>query len=136
MESDLDEELVRDFAEKNRIPFYSIRFNTREHASTNGISVQMAARELRYEWFEKIRLENNYSLTAVAHNLNDNIETMLINLTRGTGLTGLSGMRPVSNKIIRPLLFASRQKIEKYCIENGVSFQGRQIKCRNQIYQE
>jgi len=121
-ESDLDEELARDFAEKNSIPFYSIRFNTLEHASANGISVQMAARELRYEWFEKIRLESNFSLTAVAHNLNDNIETMLINLTRGTGLTGLSGMRPAGNKIIRPLLFASREKIEKYSIENGVPF--------------
>ena len=121
-ESDLDEELVRDFAVRNGIPFYSIRFNTIEHAAANGISVQMAARELRYEWFEKTRLENRYSLTAVAHNLNDNIETMLINLTRGTGLTGLSGMRPSSSTIIRPLLFASRQRIEKYCLENRVPF--------------
>jgi len=122
VESDLDEELVKDFACKNGIPFYSIRFNTLEHASSNGISVQMAARELRYEWFEKTRFENSYRLTAVAHNLNDNIETMLINLTRGTGLTGLSGMRPSANMIIRPLLFASRQGIEKYCIENRVPF--------------
>ena len=121
-ESDLDEEMVRDFAEKNGIPFYIIRFKTIEHASAKGISVQMAARELRYEWFEKTRLENNYSHTAVAHNMNDNIETMLINLTRGTGLTGLSGMRPSANKIIRPLLFASRHEIEKYCIENKVPF--------------
>jgi tRNA(Ile)-lysidine synthase len=121
-ESDLDEDLVRNFAEKNSIPFYSIRFNTLEHASANGISVQMAARELRYEWFEKIRLEDNFSLTAVAHNLNDNIETMLINLTRGTGLTGLSGMKPAGDTIIRPLLFASRERIEKYCIENDVPF--------------
>ena len=122
VESDMDEELVRRFAERNSIPFYSIRFNTLEHASAYGISVQMAARELRYDWFEKIRLENNYSLIAAAHNLNDNIETMLINLTRGTGLTGLSGMKPAGNKIIRPLLFATRQKIGKYCIENDVPF--------------
>jgi tRNA(Ile)-lysidine synthase len=121
-DSDLDEELVRDFAGRNGIPFFPIRFNTLEHAEANGISVQMAARELRYEWFEKTRIENRYSLTAVAHNLNDNIETMLINLTRGTGLTGLSGMRPSANMIIRPLLFASRQRIEKYCLENRVPF--------------
>lgn len=121
-ESDKDEELVRNFARENNIPFYSIRFRTKEYAAKNRISLQMAARELRYEWFEKIRLENNFDLIAVAHNLNDNIETMLINLTRGTGLTGLSGMRPVSNKIIRPLLFASRQKIQEYCNENHISF--------------
>jgi tRNA(Ile)-lysidine synthase len=121
-ESDKDEELVRNFALENKIPFYSTRFRTKEHATTKGISIQMAARELRYEWFEKIRQENNFDLIAVAHNLNDNIETMLINLTRGTGLTGLSGMRPVSNRIIRPLLFASRSKIEEYCNDNQIRF--------------
>jgi len=89
IESDKDEELVRNYANENSIPFYSIRFATKEHAVNKGISVQMAARELRYEWFEKIRKENNFDSVAVAHNLNDNIETMLINLTRGTGLTGL-----------------------------------------------
>ncbi|HUX95679.1 MAG TPA: tRNA lysidine(34) synthetase TilS, partial [Bacteroidales bacterium] len=81
----------------------------------NGLSVQMAARELRYNWFEEIRIKNRYNLIAVGHNLNDNIETLLINLTRGTGITGLTGMRPVSNRIIRPLLFASRQEITDYC---------------------
>ncbi|MBS1231693.1 MAG: hypothetical protein H6R35_531 [Bacteroidetes bacterium] len=122
IESDKDEELVRKYANENRIPFYSIRFATKEHAVNKGISVQMAARELRYEWFEKIRKENNFDSVAVAHNLNDNIETMLINLTRGTGLTGLTGMRPVSRKIIRPLLFASRKKIEEYCTNNQIPF--------------
>ena len=121
-ESDKDEELVRKYANENSIPFYSIRFATKEHAVNKGISVQMAARELRYEWFEKIRKENNFDSVAVAHNLNDNIETMLINLTRGTGLTGLTGMRPVSRKIIRPLLFASRKKIEEYCTNNQIPF--------------
>ena len=70
----------------------------------------MAARELRYEWFEEIRNENKYDYIAVAHNLNDNIETLIINLTRGTGLAGLSGMKIVSRKIIRPLLFATQQR--------------------------
>jgi tRNA(Ile)-lysidine synthase len=121
-ESDNDEELVKKHAYENKIPFYSIRFNTKEHAAKNGISIQMAARDLRYEWFEKIRLENHFDLIAIAHNLNDNIETMLINLTRGTGLTGLSGIKPASNRIIRPLLFASRKKIEEYCNDYHITF--------------
>jgi tRNA(Ile)-lysidine synthase len=121
-ESDKDEELVNNFALQNRIPFYSIRFNTKEHAAKNRISVQMAARDLRYEWFEKIRIENHFDLIAVAHNQNDNIETMLINLTRGTGLTGLSGMKPSGNRIIRPLLFASRQKVAEYCNVNHIDY--------------
>ena len=85
----------------------------------------MAARELRYEWFEKIREENNYDFIAVAHNLNDNIETLLINLIRGTGITGLSGMKPASKRIIRPLLFASRNKIEEYCMAKTGSRSGK-----------
>ena len=68
----------------------------------------MAARELRYKWFEEIRKENGYDSIAVAHNLNDNIETLMINLIRGTGIAGMAGMKPVSKKIIRPLLFATR----------------------------
>jgi tRNA(Ile)-lysidine synthase len=110
-ESDMDEELVAGFATENNIEFFGIRFETKDYAAENGISVQMAARELRYSWFEKIRSQNGYDLIAVAHNLNDNIETLLINLTRGTGLTGLTGMRPVANRIIRPLLFATRTEI-------------------------
>jgi tRNA(Ile)-lysidine synthase len=121
-ESDKDEELVRKFAGKNKIPFYSVRFKTKEYSAEKGISVQMAARYLRYEWFEKIREENNYDLIAVGHNLNDNIETLIINLTRGTGLTGLAGMRPASDRVIRPLLFASRKRIEKYCVDNQIPY--------------
>ncbi|MGE5420500.1 MAG: tRNA lysidine(34) synthetase TilS, partial [Chloroflexota bacterium] len=83
-DSDLDEELVRKFSENNNIPFYTVRFNTQAYADEKGISIQMAARELRYDWFEDIRRENNFDLIAVAHNLNDNVETMLINLVRGT----------------------------------------------------
>lgn len=110
-ESDKDEELVRKFASENNIPFYSARFETKAYAKKNKLSVQMAARELRYKWFEEIRTENGYNSIAVAHNLNDNIETLLINLTRGTGLAGMTGMKPVSNRIIRPLLYATRQDI-------------------------
>lgn len=121
-ESDLDEEMVKELADKNKIRFYSKRFATRDYASKKGISVQMAARELRYEWFETLRKENKFASVAVAHNLNDNIETLLINLTRGTGITGLTGMKPVSNKIVRPLLFATRGEIMDYCIANRISY--------------
>jgi tRNA(Ile)-lysidine synthase len=121
-ESDMDEELVREFANENEIVFFSKRFKTKVYAEQNGISVQMAARELRYNWFEEIRNKNGFSSIAVGHNLNDNIETLLINLIRGTGITGLTGMKQVSNKIIRPLLFATRQSIADYCKTHQVVF--------------
>ncbi|MFZ2340606.1 MAG: tRNA lysidine(34) synthetase TilS [Bacteroidales bacterium] len=121
-ESDMDEELVRDYAGKKNIPFNSISFDTRKFAGEKGISIQMAARDLRYEWFEQLKTRQGCSLIAVAHNLNDNIETLLINLTRGTGLTGLAGMKPSANGIIRPLLFATRERIEAWCREFSVPF--------------
>lgn len=121
-ESDGDERLVKRFAESHGKPFFTIRFDTMDCSKKNNISIQMAARELRYEWFEKIRSGNNYDLIAVAHNLNDNIETLIINLTRGTGLTGLSGIRPVSGKIIRPVLFATRELITEYCKRHNIEF--------------
>jgi tRNA(Ile)-lysidine synthase len=121
-ESDKDEELVRKFSADHNIPFYLKRFNTREFAKKNGLSVQMAARELRYNWFETLSEEYSFNSIAVAHNLNDNIETLLINLTRGTGIAGLTGMKPLSNKIIRPLLFATRQKILDYSNTHGIVF--------------
>jgi tRNA(Ile)-lysidine synthase len=121
-ESDKDEELVHQFAVNNNIPFYSIRFETKKFAKENKLSVQMAARELRYKWFEKLRNEEGYNSVSVAHNLNDNIETLLINLIRGTGLAGLAGMKPLSNKIIRPLLFATRNDIISYCDKYNIVF--------------
>ena len=121
-ESDLDEEIVRRYADENNIQFYSVRFGTKAYASGKGLSIQMAARELRYTWFEETRLNYGYDLTAVAHNLNDDIETLLINLTRGTGLSGLTGIRPISKNIIRPLLFATRSEIERYCKKHQILF--------------
>ncbi|MDX9945857.1 MAG: tRNA lysidine(34) synthetase TilS [Bacteroidales bacterium] len=121
-ESDMDEELVRVYAGKDNIPFHSVSFDTRKFAGGKGISIQMAARDLRYEWFEQLRIQQGCSHIAVAHNLNDNIETLLINLTRGTGLTGLAGMKPSANGIIRPLLFATRARIEAWCSEFSVPF--------------
>jgi len=121
-ESDKDEDIVRMFATENKIPFYTIRFETKDYARKNKLSVQMAAREMRYKWFEEIRQNNKYDYVAVAHNLNDNIETLLINLTRGTGLAGLAGIKPLSGLIVRPLLFATRQKIQAYRDLNEIDF--------------
>jgi tRNA(Ile)-lysidine synthase len=121
-ESDKDEEFVRRSANEHNIPFYTIRFETKLYAKKHGLSIQMAARELRYKWFEEIRNENGYDSIAVAHNLNDNIETLLINLTRGTGLTGMAGMKPVSNRLIRPILFATRHDIITYNNQHKLIF--------------
>lgn len=121
-EADKDEMLVRKFAEDNSIVFYSKRFFTKEYAAKKGISIQMAARELRYTWFEDLMNEKGFNVTALAHNLNDNIETMLINLTRGTGIAGLTGMKPSTDRMIRPLLFATRNEIETYCNTNKIRY--------------
>jgi tRNA(Ile)-lysidine synthase len=121
-ESDLDEEMVSKFATKYNIEFFTTRFETKSYARENGLSVQMAARELRYSWFEKIRREQHFDSIAIAHNLNDNIETLLINLIRGTGVAGLTGMKPAANNIIRPMLFATRQDIIYYCNRNMIIY--------------
>jgi tRNA(Ile)-lysidine synthase len=121
-ESDKDEELVRKFASDHNLPFHTIRFDTQTYARKKKLSVQMAARELRYNWFEEIMEEYGYNLIAIAHNLNDNIETLLINLVRGTGMAGLAGMKPVAKRIIRPLLFATRQEISDYRDANNIIY--------------
>jgi tRNA(Ile)-lysidine synthase len=121
-ESDGDEDLVYQFALDHNVPFYTKRFDTKKFAAENHISIEMAARELRYKWFEEIREESNYSVISVAHNLNDSVETFLMNLTRGTGIAGLTGMKPINNNIVRPLLFASRTQIAGYCKENHITY--------------
>jgi tRNA(Ile)-lysidine synthase len=121
-DADRDEDFVRRYAVKNNIPFYSVKFDTTGYAGEKGISIQMAARELRYRWFEEIRQQNGYDFIVLAHNMNDNIETFLINLTRGTGIAGLTGMKPRFNRLLRPLLFATRTAIEAYSRDNKVKF--------------
>jgi tRNA(Ile)-lysidine synthase len=121
-ESDEDETFVKNFTSGHKIPFYSVSFDTTGFASEKNISIQMAARELRYRWFDEIRVKHGYDAIALAHNLNDNIETFLINLTRGTGIAGLTGMKPKYKYLIRPLLFASRQAITEYCEQQNVSY--------------
>lgn len=121
-ESDADEELVKSICEKHNIPFHQTTFNTKEYAEQNGISIQMAARDLRYNWFEELSVNHNYIHIATAHHKNDVAETMLINLTKGTGLAGLHGIKNKSGKIIRPLLNFTRTEIEEYVNQNDVEF--------------
>ena len=113
-ESDRDEEFVRKIAVVYDLPLYVKAFETAEYAREKGISVEMAARDLRYAWFEQIRTETSAASIAVAHHADDSLETMLINLIRGTGIRGLSGIQPQQGNVIRPLLFTNREEIVNY----------------------
>lgn len=121
-ESDGDEDFVRKLAYQYNLKFYCKRFNTEEFAREENISIQMAARKLRYDWFEKIRQSHPYNLIATAHNQDDVLETFFINLARGSGIRGLTGIKAVSGNIIRPLIFAPRSLIEAYANERSLSF--------------
>ena len=108
-ESDGDEMLVREWAEQNGVCLFVKRFQTAEYALENGISIEMAARDLRYAWFAELCAEHGYDVLSVAHNANDNAETLMLNLLRGTGLNGLHGMAQITPMgvqytVFRPLL--------------------------------
>ena len=121
-ESDRDMIFVRTLTETRGLPFYSVDFKTVKYAKEHHVSIEMAARELRYSWFEKIRQEHHAQAFAVGHHLDDNIETVLLNLVRGTGLKGLTGIPVRNGKIIRPLLGSSRHEIKEYVVENKLGF--------------
>ena len=121
-ESDQDEIFVSDLANKNKIPFHHISFDTNHYALSNKLSIQMAARELRYEWFEKVRRAISADYIAIAHNQNDNTETFFINLINGTGLKGLRAIQNKNNFIVRPLMFASRNQIGEYVKSKSLNF--------------
>jgi tRNA(Ile)-lysidine synthase len=121
-ESDADEKFVRDCADRYNIPCFTRKFDTLGHASLKRISVQMAARELRYEWFDMLIESEGFDAVAVAHNMNDNTETFIINLLRGTGLNGLTGMSQRYRSVIRPLLFATREDIASFAREKNIAF--------------
>ena len=116
--SDEDEDFVRDMAAGYGVPFYVEHFETEKFASDEKISIQMAARELRYAWFGQLLKTEGYSYLATAHHLNDVLETVLLNLVKGTGIAGLRGIPPKNDKIIRPLLFAGKDQIRKYTEEH------------------
>ena len=121
-ESDLDETFVENLASKLNIQRFSTSFSTETYAKKNKLSIQMAARDLRYNWFDKIQLENNFDYILTAHQKEDVLETFLINFTRGTGLEGLTGISTINGKIIRPLLNVTREEIHKYAIENNIEW--------------
>ena len=117
-----DQAFVKLLADEMGVPFHVVQFDTKVFAKELGISTQMAARELRYKWFEEIRLQHNYQFIAIAQHQNDAIETVLLNLVRGTGISGLHGILPKRGNIIRPLLFLSRQQIDDLVKENNLPF--------------
>ncbi len=121
-DSDLDELFVSEEAQNLHIPYFVKNFDTVIYANNNGLSIQLAARKLRYEWFDELMSENEFDYLITAHHLDDSLETFLINLTRGTGLDGLTGIPEVNNKIIRPLLPFTRDEIEIFAKENNISW--------------
>ena len=120
-ESEEDSKFVRSLAEKLGVPFYSKSFDTAQIAEEKGISLQMAARELRYGWFDELIEKESYDKLAVAHHKDDQIETILFNFTKGTGIAGLTGMQSLKGEqMIRPLLFTGREDILMYARERGL----------------
>ena len=113
-ESEADQNFVKGLCKKFKIPFHTKKFETVNAAKTEGISIQMKARDLRYSWFYQLVKERGLTKIATAHHLDDQLETILINLTRGTGLKGLRGMKVKRDNIIRPLLCVSRDEINDF----------------------
>lgn len=121
-ESDRDEAFVKRWCKSVDVPFVSIDFDTRLYASDKKISIEMAARELRYNWFEMLRVQYHAEAIAVAHHRDDSVETVLLNLIRGTGIRGLTGISPKNNRVVRPLLCLSRQEISQYMAKRGIPY--------------
>ncbi len=121
-DSYLDQEFVENLASKYNVKCFSKKFNTAEYAKNNGISIQMAARELRFKWFYDLCDEFSFQYVATAHHLDDQIETFLINLLRGSNLNALGGIKVISGKIIHPMLFTYKTEILKYAKNNNLTF--------------
>lgn len=121
-ESDGDERFVRDYAERVGVRLFVKHFDTTQYAENHKISIEMAARELRYSWFDELMIENGFQKLAIAHHADDQIETFFINLLRGSGIRGLKAMQPANGLYIRPLLWASRKEIKNFAVENGIEW--------------
>ncbi len=121
-ESDRDEAFVRKFVSEREVPLLLEHFDTFAFAEKQKISIEMAARDLRYAWFHQIAAQEHAGVIAVAHHGDDSAETLLINLIRGTGLKGLSGIDPKNGMIVRPLLDCSRREIEEYARQRNLSY--------------
>ncbi len=120
--SDNDQQFCEQYAEKNNLKIHICKFDTLEFAKQNKFSIEEAARELRYDKFRELAKEQNYSRILTAHHADDNIETLLINFTAGTGIRGIAGIQPLNGIIARPLLFASKQMLLNYCETNNIQF--------------
>lgn len=121
-ESDGEEVFIRDYCGEQGIELFVQHFDTREYARIEGISIEMAARELRYKWFGDLRAQLGCQYIVTAHHRDDLVETMLINLSRGTGIRGLTGIQPKNGHLVRPLLFASREEILAYAVAQKLPF--------------
>jgi len=121
-EAQRDEHFVKMLAQSLNLPFYVTHFDTKKYAEEHKISTQMAARDLRYNWFEEIRVKHVYDFIALAHHQNDAVETVLINLVRGTGIGGMHGILPKRAKLIRPLLFLNRAQINHIVETDNLEF--------------
>jgi tRNA(Ile)-lysidine synthase len=121
-EAQADQDFCRGLAQQMEVPFYTVNFDTAGFAGEQRISIQMTARELRYQWFEQLSQQHGYTAVALAHHQNDAIETILLNLTRGTGIAGLHGILPKHNRWVRPLLFLSREEIERLITLNNLTY--------------
>ncbi|MEM6522828.1 MAG: tRNA lysidine(34) synthetase TilS [Bacteroidota bacterium] len=119
-ESEQDEQFVMEWCNIENVPFYSRAFTTKSYAIDHGLSIQMAARELRYLWFDEIVLSHSYEYVLTAHNLDDSLETSLFNFTKGTGLRGLTGIPTTKSNIIRPLINFSRKEINEFAKKIGL----------------
>ena len=121
-ESDRDEEFCKQLCEREQIPFHIVHFDTQSYAEVHKVSIEMAARELRYGYFEQLRKAIDAEAILVAHHMNDSVETLLMNLIRGTGIHGLQGIKPRNGNIIRPLLCVSRKEIVEWLWEIGQDY--------------
>ena len=121
-ESLRDERFTKEYVEKLQIPFVKIDFETEQYAAENHLSIEMAARELRYRWFEEQRVHRGAQAIAVAHHRDDNVETFLMNLIRGTGIRGLSGIQPKNGFVVRPMLAVSREEIQNWFAKRNLSY--------------
>src|SRR6187551_998357 len=122
VESFGDQKFVQDYAEANEIPIFVTQFDTEAFAKDYKLSTQVAARQLRYNWFYELLETEKFDYILTAHHADDNLETFLINLSRGTGLEGLTGIPVQNERVIRPLLFLSRQEIEDYAKANDIQW--------------
>lgn len=121
-ESNRDEQFVKELCEKSNIPLHLIHFDTEEYASLHQVSIEMAARDLRYRYFSQLCQDIGAASVCVAHHRDDAVETLLMNLLRGSGIHGLTGIRPQNGLVVRPLLCLSRQEIEDYLHSIGQAY--------------